>query len=81
MKKKKNKKYDCIILMNVNKKNQYDRVMKRENMTPQLLKRILSNQTANKKKKADYVINNNGSKRKTRKNLQITLNKIISTTL
>ena len=79
---KKNKKsYDCIILMNVNKKTQHDRVMKRENMTPQLLKRILSNQTANKKKKADYVINNNGSKRKTRKNLQITLNKIISTTL
>ena len=79
--KNKNKKYDCIILMNVNKKTQHDRVMKRENMTPQLLKRILSNQTANKKKKADYVINNNGSKRKTRKNLQITLNKIISTTL
>ena len=79
--KKSKKNYDCIILMDVNKKIQRQRVMKRKNMTPQLLKRILSNQTPDKKKKADYIINNNGPKSKTRKNLALTLNKIISTTL
>ena len=75
------KNYHCIILMKVNKKIQRQRVIKRKNMTPQLLKRILSNQMPNKKKKADYIINNNGPKSKTRKNLKLILNKIISTTL
>ncbi len=55
--------------MNVNKKIQRQRVMKRKNMTPQLLKRILFNQISDKKKNADYVINNNGPKSKTRQSL------------
>ena len=79
--KKNKKKYDYIILMNVNKKIQRQRVMKRKNMTPQLLKRILSNQMPDKKKKADYIINNNGTKRETKKTLKETLDKIISTGL
>ena len=49
-------------------------------MTNELFKKILSNQISNKKKKfADFVINNNGSKVKTRQNLKKTLDKIIST--
>ena len=78
--KKSKKNYDCIILMNTNKKIQHQRVMKRKNMTPQLLKKIMANQIANKKKKyADYIINNNGTKNKTRKILKKILNEIIST--
>ena len=49
--KKKTQEYDYIILMNVNKKIQRQRVMKRKNITPQLLKKILSNQISDKKKK------------------------------
>ena len=80
--KKSKKNYDCIILMNTNKKIQYQRVMKRKNMTPQLLKKIMANQRANKKKKyADYIINNNCTKNKTRKILKEILNRIISTAL
>ena len=80
--KKSKKNYDCIILMNTNKKIQHQRVMKRKNMTPQLLKKIMANQKANKKKKyADYIINNNGTKNKTRKILKEILNRIISTAL
>ena len=80
---KKNKKnYDFIILMNISKKVQRQRVMKRKNMTPELLKKIMSNQISNKKKKyADYIINNNGTKNKTRENLKKILNEIISTAL
>jgi len=80
---KKNKKnYDSIILMNISKKVQRQRVMKRKNMTPELLKKIMSNQISNKKKKyADYIINNNGTKNKTRENLKKILNEIISTAL
>ena len=80
---KKNKKnYDSIILMNISKKVQRQRVMKRKNMTPELLKKIMSNQISNKKKKyADYIINNNGTKNKTRKILKEILNRIISTAL
>jgi len=60
---KSKKYYDYIILMNVNKKIQQHRVMKRKKMTLKLLKKILSNQISNKKKKyADFVINNNGQK-------------------
>ena len=80
--KKSKKNYDCIILMNTNKKVQHQRVMKRKNMTSQLLKKIMVNQIANiKKKYADYIINNNGTKNKTRKILKEILNKIISTAL
>ena len=80
---KKNKKnYDSIILMNISKKVQRQRVMKRKNMTPELLKKIMSNQISNKKKKyADYIINNNGTKNKTRESLKKILNEIISTAL
>ena len=75
----KNKKnYDYIIIMNVNKKNQRKRVMKRKNMTPELLKKILSNQISDKKiKYADFVINNNGPKNKTKQALRKTLDKIM----
>ena len=74
------KNYNYIILMNINKKIQFQRIKKRKNMTNELFKKILSNQISNKKKKfADFVINNNGSKVKTRQNLKKTLDKIIST--
>ena len=66
--------------MDINKKIQFQRIKKRKNMTNELFKKILSNQISNKKKKfADFVINNNGSKVKTRQNLKKTLDKIIST--
>ena len=80
---KKNKKnYDYIILMDVNKKIQRQRIIKRKNMTPQLFEKILSNQTSNKKRKdADFVINNNYSKDKTKQILNKTLEKILSTGL
>ena len=67
--------------MNTNKKIQLQRVMKRKNMTSQLFKRILSNQLPDKKKKADYVVNNNGTKSKTKEILEKIRNKIISTDL
>ena len=80
---KKNKKnYDYIILMDVNKKIQRQRIIKRKNMTPQLFEKILSNQISNKKRKdADFVINNNDSKDKTKQILNKTLKKITSTEL
>ena len=80
---KKNKKnYDYIILMDVNKKIQRQRIIKRKNMTPQLFEKILSNQISNKKRKdADFVINNNDSKDKTKQILNKTLEKILSTGL
>ena len=78
--KKAKKNYNYIILMDINKKIQFQRIKKRKNMTNELFKKILSNQISNKKKKfADFVINNNGSKVKTRQNLKKTLDKIIST--
>tara|TARA_Y100000590_G_scaffold420886_1_gene524045 strand:+ start:2066 stop:2647 length:582 start_codon:yes stop_codon:yes gene_type:complete len=79
--KKDKKNYNFIILMNTNKKIQLQRVMKRKNMTSQLFKRILSNQLPDKKKKADYVVNNNGTKSKTKEILEKIRNKIISTDL
>ena len=75
---KNKKKYDYIIIMNVNRKIQRKRVMKRKNMTPELLKKILSNQISDKKiKYADFVINNNGPKNKTKQALRKTLDKIM----
>ena len=79
---KNEKNYNYIILMNINRKIQRQRVMKRKNMTMQLFKKILSNQISYKKKKnVDFVVNNNGSKEKTRQILKKVLNKIISTEL
>ena len=75
---KSKKNYNYIIVMNVSRKNQYKRVMKRKNMTPELLKKILSNQISDKKiKYADFVINNNGPKNKTKQALRKTLDKIM----
>ena len=75
---KNKKKYDYIIIMNVNRKIQRRRVMKRKNMTLELLKKILSNQISDKKiKYADFVINNNGPKNKTKRALKKTLDKIM----
>ena len=48
--KKEKKNYDYIILMNINKKIQFQRIKKRKNMTNELFKKILSNQISNKKK-------------------------------
>jgi len=80
--KKRTQEYDYIILMNVNKKIQRQRVMKRKNVTPQLLKKILSNQISDKKNKhADFIINNNGKKIETKQILKKILNKIISTSI
>ena len=74
------KNYNYIILMDINKKIQFQRIKKRKNMTNELFKKILSNQISKKKKKfADFEIDNNGSKVKTRQNLKKTLDKIIST--
>ena len=79
---KSEKNYNYIILMNINRKIQRQRVMKRKNMTMQIFKKILSNQISYKKKKnVDFVVNNNGSKEKTRQILKKVLNKIISTDL
>ena len=75
--KKNKKKYNYIILMDVNKKIQRQRIIKRKNMTPQLFEKILSNQISDKKiKYADFVINNNGPKNKTKQALRKTLDKI-----
>ena len=75
---KSKKNYNYIIVMNVSRKIQYKRVMKRKNMTPELLKKILSNQISDKKiKYADFVINNNGPKNKTKQALRKTLDKIM----
>ena len=80
--KRSNKNYDYIVLMNVNKKVQFKRVMKRKGMTPKLLNNILSNQISKKKKKIeDFVVNNNGKKVETRKSLDNILKKILSTAL
>ena len=79
---KSEKNYNYIILMNINRKIQRQRVMKRKNMTMQIFKKILSNQISYKKKKnVDFVVNNNGSKEKTRQILKKVMNKIISTDL
>ena len=79
---KNEKNYNYIILMNINRKIQRQRVMKRKNMTMQLFKKILFNQISYKKKKnVDFEVNNNGSKEKTRQILKKVLNKIISTKL
>ena len=79
---KSEKNYNYIILMNVSRKVQRQRVMKRKNMTMQIFKKILSNQISYKKKKnVNFVVNNNGSKEKTRQILKKVLNKIISTDL
>ena len=68
--------------MNINKKIQFQRIKKRKNITNELFKKILSNQISNKKKNlADFIINNNGPKKKTKKSLKKTLDKIISTRL
>ena len=76
------KNYDYIILMDVNKKTQFERIKKRKNKTKNLFKKILANQVSDKKKKfADFVINNNGSKLKTRRILRKTLDKMLSTGL
>ena len=62
------KNYDYIILMDVNKKIQFQRIKKRKNITNALFKKILSNQISNKKKNlADFIINNNGPKKKNKK--------------
>jgi len=62
------KNYDYIILMDVNKKIQFQRIKKRKNITNELFKKILSNQISNKKKNlADFIINNNGPKKKQKK--------------
>ena len=75
---KNEKNYNYIILMNINRKIQRQRVMKRKNMTMQLFKKILFNQISYKKKKnVDFMVNNNGSKEKTRQILKKVLNKII----
>ena len=80
--KKTEKNYDYIILMSINKKIQKQRVLDRKNMTVSLFNKILSNQISNKKKKyADFVVNNNGTKDKTREKLKKIIDKIISTAL
>ena len=74
--------YDYIILMSVNKKNQFNRIKNRKNMSYKLFNKILKNQISNTKKRfAHFVINNNHSKIEKKKKLKIILNKILSTSL
>ena len=80
--KKSNKNYDYIILMNVNKTTLKKRVLKRKNMTLQLLNNILSNQISNKKKKlVNFIVENNKTKAEAKKKLDQILTKILSTGL
>ena len=77
--KKSEKKYDFIILMNINKKIQKKRIMMRKNMTLELFNNILLNQIYNKKKKnADFIVNNSNSKEETKKKLNLVLQKILN---
>ena len=76
--KKSAKNYDYIILMQINKKKQFERVIKRKNMTLKLLNDINLNQISSKQKKyADFIVNNNNSKQETKKKLQSILNEIL----
>ena len=57
--------------MQINKKKQFERVIKRKNMTLKLLNDINLNQISSKQKKyADFIVNNNNSKQETKKKLQ-----------
>ena len=77
--KKSEKKYDFIILMNINKKIQKKRIMMRKNMTLELFNNILLNQNSNKKKKnADFKVKNSNSKEETKKKLNLVLQKILN---
>ena len=71
------------ILVYVNKKEQFKRVLARKNMSKEKLKVILSNQMSNKKKKkmADFTINNNFTKKKTRGEIKKIMEKMLSTGL
>ena len=71
------------ILVYVNKKEQFKRVLARKNMSKEKLKAILSNQMSNKKKKkmADFTINNNFTKEKARGEIKKIMEKILSTGL
>ena len=76
--KKSAKNYDYIILMQINKKKQFERVIKRKNMTLKLLNDINLNQISSRQKKyADFIVNNNNSKQETKKKLQSILNEIL----
>ena len=71
------------ILVYVNKKEQFKRVLARKNMSKEKLKVILSNQMSNKKKKkmADFSINNNSTKKKAREETRKIMEKILTTNL
>ena len=56
--KKSIKNYDYIILMSVNKKNQFNRIKNRKNMSYKLFNKILKNQISNTKKRFAHFVKN-----------------------
>ncbi len=76
---------DCnfTILMTINKKEQFKRLLERKKMSKERYKQIMTNQIDDKykKKKADFVVSNNSTKEKTIKKLELILKKILSTDL
>ena len=74
---------DYTILMTINKKNQFNRIKKRKNMTKDKFDRIIRNQMSEKRKRqlADFIVNNSQTKKKTRQKLESIIKKILSTVL
>ena len=74
---------DFTILVFVNKKKHLKRVLSRGNMDKKKLEEILSNQMSleEKKKKADFIINNSFGKKETIEKVEKTIKQILSTSL
>ncbi len=72
-----------IILMTINKKEQLKRLLKRKSISKERYKQIITNQMNDKykKTKADFIVSNNSSKKKTIKKLELILKKILTTDL
>ena len=59
--KKMESKFDYIILVKVNEETQLERLTKRDNIGPELAKKIIKNQLhfTEKEKRSDFIIDNN----------------------
>ena len=77
------KECDFTILVFVNKKKHLKRVLSRGNMDKKKLEEILSNQMPleEKKKKADFIINNSFGKKETIEKVEKIIKQILSTSL
>jgi len=69
--------------MTINKKEQLKRLLKRKSISKERYKQIITNQMNDKykKTKADFIVSNNSSKKKTIKKLELILKKILTTDL